>query len=390
MLLVSLSLGLILVEVVLRVVVPPRTTHCVWPPNMSRVFKPRAELYPDLLRETRFTINSRGLRGPELGRDEDELRVLAIGGSTTEGLYHDDAGVWPARVGALLQEAPGSKRVWVGNAGRSGMNSRDHVMHAGRLLEELPRVDAVVLFVGVNDMIAALGKPEAYTPFPDETDREGQAKAARRAFFQVPGRLEDSGDYERSFFAKSQIFQLVKRVRRQRVRDLNSVYKMQDDNGDNMLRWRENRRQASRILPELPDLAPHLATFRANLNRIADVAKARGTPLVMMTQPTLWRADMSPEEEKLLWMGGLGDFQVEPGHEYYSTAALADGMRRFNEVTLDVCRERGIACIDLAGEIPKDATIFYDDCHFGRKGAERVAQAAAAHLAKQPAFSAPR
>jgi hypothetical protein len=88
-------------------------------------------------------------------------------------------------------------------------------------------------------------------------------------------------------------------------------------------------------------------------------------------------------------MGGVGDFQAEPGHDYYSAGALALALRRFNDVTLDVCRLQGLSCVDLAKEIPSDTTVFYDDCHFGQAGAERIAQAAAAHLAKQAPFAAP-
>lgn len=384
----SLCVGVLLAELVLRVVVPPRTTHSVWPPNMSRVFRPRAELYPDLPRETRFSINSRGVRGPEIGRDEEELRVLTLGGSGTECIYHDDPTTWTAQVATLLSSRPGARKVWAGNAGRSGMHSGDHVLHARHLLAEMPRLDAVLLLVGVNDLGAALGKPESYAAVPEDLDQSQHEKAVRRAFFQVPGRLEDSWDYEASFLAKSQIYQLVKRIRRQRTRDLGSVYKLQDDNGDNMKRWREHRQKARTLLEELPPMDGALATYRANLTAITRIAKARGVPLTLMTQATLWRADLPPAEQSMLWMGGIGEFQSEPGHDYYSVAALARAMKSFNEVTLDVCREQAVSCLDIAGVLPPDAKIFYDDCHFGRTGADLIARAVAAHLARQAPFSA--
>ena len=385
--LVSLGIGVLLAELVLRVVIPHRTTHSVWPPSMSKVFRPRAELYPDLPRETRFSINSRGVRGPEIGRDEEELRVLALGGSATECIYHDDPVTWTAQVGTLLSSRPGARKVWAGNAGRSGMNSGDHVLHAKHLLAELPRLDAAVLLVGVNDLGAALGKPESYAAMPEDLDHSLSEKAVRRAFFQVPGRLEDSWDYDASFLTKSQIYQLVKRIRRQRTRDLGSVYKLQDDNGDNMTRWREHRRTARKVLEELPPLEGALATFRANLTAISRIAKARGVPLTLMTQPSLWRADLTPAEQEMLWMGGVGEFQSEPGHDYYSVAALAGAMKMFNEVTLEVCREQGLSCVDLATVVPADSKIFYDDCHFGRTGADKIARAVADHLAGQAPFA---
>lgn len=385
--LLSSVFALVLAELLLRVVVPPRTTHSVWPPNMSRVFHPRADLYADLPGETRFTINRRGLRGAELGADGEELRVLALGGSTTECLYHDDPKAWTNLVSTHLSAGAG-KRVWVGSAGRSGMNSGDHVLHAQHLLAELPAMDAVVVFLGVNDMSVALGRPEAYEPTPRDMDQARHEKAVRRAFFQVPGPLEDAWDYDGSIAAKSRLYQLVKRIRRQRSRDLGTIYKMQDDEGEAMLAWRANRKQARRVIEELPDLTTALATFRANVTTIADIAADRGVRLVLMTQPALWRADLTPAEQDRLWMGGVGDFQSGPGHDYYSPAALAEALRRFNAVTLDVCRERGLSCVDLAKVIPRDTTVFYDDCHFGQTGSERIAEATATHLRTLAPFSA--
>lgn len=384
--LVSMLMALVVAEVALRILAPKRTRHFVWLPGTFHTFRPNHDLLPDYTPETHFSINSVGLRGPELGRDDQELRVLAVGGSTTECMYHDDSKVWVRRIGEILGE--GGKHVWSAGAGRSGANTGDHVLQVRYLLEELPRIDTVVLLSGVNDVNVALGMPESYLPTASDLDPENHEKAVRKAFMQVPGTLEDSWDYDASFLKRSQLYQLVKRIRRQRSKDLGTLHLVDDDTGKGLTRWRSNRSQASAIRTELPDLTAALATFRANLNTIADLAAARSTRLVLMTQPTLWRDDLSEEDQKLLWMGGVGDYMRDPGHEYYSPGALAEAMRRFNEVTLSVCRDRGLGCVDLAAEIPRTSKIFYDDCHFGHTGSELVAQAIAAFLKKQPPFAA--
>jgi hypothetical protein len=77
-----------------------------------------------------------------------------------------------------------------------------------------------------------------------------------------------------------------------------------------------------------------------------------------------------------LLAGGIG-----PNHQwcktrrYYSPRALAEGIRRFNESLLDVCDQRRVACIDLAREIPKRATYFYDDMHLSEAGADFASDA---------------
>jgi lysophospholipase L1-like esterase len=267
------------------------------------------------------------------------------------------------------------------------MNSADHVLEAKILLQELPRVDVVVVLVGVNDVNVALAMPETYEPMPAEIDPAKHEKEIRRVFVQVPGTLEHSWDYESSFLKRTQIFQLVRKLRRQRSQDLASHHLVNDDTGKSMLMWRDHRRQAKRIVNELPDLTKALATYRANLGTLADVVAKRGAKLVLLTQPTLWRADLTEEEQKLLWMGGTGDYMKEPGHEYYSITALAEAMKRFNETLLSVCKDKGIGCVDLTKDLPPSTQIFYDDCHFGHTGSEKIAQAVAAFLKKEPPFS---
>ncbi len=66
---------------------------------------------------------------------------------------------------------------------------------------------------------------------------------------------------------------------------------------------------------------------------------------------------------------------------------LAETMRRFNAVMLDVCRERRLPCLDLAARIPRDTTMFYDDAHFTDAGSRAVAAAVVEHLQSLPAFA---
>ena len=99
-----------------------------------------------------------------------------------------------------------------------------------------------------------------------------------------------------------------------------------------------------------------------------------------MTQPSLWRADLTPQEERRLWFGGIGDFQQNAGSTYYTVSALADAMAQFNRTLLDTCAARGITCLDLAARVPKDTSQFLDDVHFTERGAGTVAAVVAAWL----------
>ena len=68
-------------------------TH-VWPPGLHQTFTVPAGVMPGVSAPTRFSINRDGIRGDPLGNHA--LRILAVGGSTTECLYLDDQKAWPA------------------------------------------------------------------------------------------------------------------------------------------------------------------------------------------------------------------------------------------------------------------------------------------------------
>jgi hypothetical protein len=160
--------------------------------------------------------------------------------------------------------------------------------------------------------------------------------------------------------------------------------------GATLGKWRDHRAAASRLIEQLPDLSQPLADYRRNLEAIVSEARRGKVELIFLTQPSLWTADATPAEQRLMWLGGTGSFQEEPGHAYYSVAALADAMARYNAETLAVCRSHGLSCLDLASRLPADTTMFYDDVHFTEAGAARVGALLAEHLrAVKPAVFGP-
>lgn len=380
----SVGVALVLAELTLRVAVPEKQGYRVWPPSMHHTFHPNPAVMPLHAKETRFVTNSLGLRGVEPGPDS-EVRVLAIGGSTTENLYIDQEVAWALRIGALLTSD--EQRVWAASAGLSGMGSGDHIVHAKFLLPQLPRIDVVVTLLGVNDLALALGTPEKYRPTPGDLVASQVEARLRRAFQQVPGPVQHSWEYDAAYYRRLQVFQLVKRLKDGRSRDLATTSLTNNDDGTSMTRWREKRRTAPEIIDTLPDLSEPLATYRTNLRTYAGLVKERGIRLILITQPALWRADLSPEDQKRLWMGGKGDYQHNDGVPYFSVRVLAEGLAKLNEVTLSVCEETGVECLDLASMIPKDTEHFYDDCHFGDATSKQIADLVAGAIRKGPPFT---
>ena len=54
----------------------------------------------------------------------------------------------------------------------------------------------------------------------------------------------------------------------------------------------------------------------------------------------------------------------------------------FNSELVAFCEERGVACYDLASDVPPTEENFYDFCHFTEAGARRVAELVSAQAAK--------
>ena len=52
----------------------------------------------------------------------------------------------------------------------------------------------------------------------------------------------------------------------------------------------------------------------------------------------------------------------------------------YNDVTREVGRERGVLVIDLARQMPKNSTYYFDLMHYTNAGAAQVAEIIATHL----------
>jgi len=368
-------LALVCAELGLRALEPRPPRHLPWPARLELVFEPRADIMPGIAGPSRFATNALGLRGDELP-NEPSQRILALGGSTTECLYLDQEESWPQRLGREL--AALGPPTWVGNAGRSGHTLREHRVMLEQLLAELPPIDLVLVLPGVNDLCRYLQREGGADP--QALEREGaRAALLERAFSVLPrGALVARGPQERLA-----LWQFARGIERRRELRADA----QDKDGRVYVRWRANRAASSELRGELPELEPALAEYEHHLRALIELARARGTRIAFATQPCLWRADLEPQLEALLWMGGVGDYQQRAGAPYYTARALARGLDAFNDRLRAVCAELGAECLELDRALERSGANYYDDVHFNERGAERVALAWLAHLAARAPYA---
>jgi hypothetical protein len=153
----------------------------------------------------------------------------------------------------------------------------------------------------------------------------------------------------------------------------------------------QRRKDASGYMDELPDMTQNLSDYAHNLNTIVDLAQAKSVRLIFMTQPSLYKEKMTPEEDALIWGGALentGKTESMPdqANTYYTTGATARGMKKYNHTLLQVCQVRHVECVDLASALPQDTTIFYSDVHYHENGSKQVANVLAQYLLNHPPF----
>lgn len=314
------------------------------------------------------------MRGDELA-PEHNYRILAFGGSTTICGYLDQSETWAHLLQESLNRSNRDRKIWVGNGGVSGLTTRNHLISLQYLpLKEL-KIDLVILLFGINDLSKRLARDKDYDPHFLEKSESKKELIAETFTGTYDSYIEDP------FYKRTATWQLLRRSKRMMSRG-----NVEDLEGSIYLTWREHRQRASEIKDELPDLSSALEEYAKNINKIIDVAQERSVRLILMTQPTMWKAGLPKNLDSLLWLGGIGDFQREIGKPYYSGAALEKGMKAYNDTLSRISQERRIEYIDLAAILEKDATVFYDDTHFNENGARKVAEAVSQYLLKQDPF----
>jgi lysophospholipase L1-like esterase len=264
--------------------------------------------------------NSLGFRAPEWpAREPGVVRVVAVGASTTYGIFsRDGKGVWPALLEQRLN-APGAPRVEVLNLGVTGYTSFELLGVMTMLLPEL-RPDIVLVSIGVNDAFAAC--------YPDEGGRDNTA-------FRFSWRLARLPEALRRGMRGSVALRIV---------GLRLMARLDYLPGDLMTAMQ---------LPH-PDAAEARANaaaasgkyFRRNLRTIVALARAAGAEPVLFTQA------LNPAWEAT-------------DDAFYQGAIAAQ--KRNNGVIADVGREAGVPVVDLFAAL-RSASRFVDAIHANAEG----------------------
>ncbi len=327
-------------------------------PQIVVNYESDGKVMPGVSGRTRFTTNAFGFRSPRLQSIDKPVgvrRIFCIGGSTTACNYIDDQEVWTEKLNQRLQARMQlDVTVDVINTGCAGHSTREHItMLAQRVIPFDP--DLVIVMAGINDLVLQMATD--YSPY-----REDQ----RSRYIPSVGWIPKA---KYLICSASQIIRRVVLVKRSREgRDELGNYR-QTLNGD-WLKWRRNL-LTQRPIERLADASRFpRPEFEQNLRSLVGICRTNEIPILLLTQPAMYRSDLDEYETSLLWFA--------LGKRHYSPGDMALLLSRYNECTRSVAERLGVPLVDLAAQLPRDTSVFYDDCHFNVSGCTAVAEIIAA------------
>lgn len=350
-----------------------RHLYYVFPPGLRLLLHPDPKVFPQLEPSIRFEINSEGERGDEVPRvraGERLYRILVAGGSQPEGYALDQPTSWPGALQHLLQKPEhlsrlGALRVHVGNIARSGVGSEALDLICERVLPRYPRLQAIIILVGVSDVFHWL--EQGAPPSPPSPVRTADV------FKCHP---EGSFGWKPSELA---LVELLVRLHRRWFRPVRS----DEHAGEWVGRARAMRARAKVIRTTMPNPAPMLDHFEVHFGNVLQKARAHADRVLVVRQP--WFATpYTPEQAAHMWHGAVGQVWREEVTTYYSFDVVSGLMAHVDARAARVAQELDVEQLDLMPILERSLQTYHDFCHLNPAGARAVAAAVAAALLRQP------
>jgi GDSL-like Lipase/Acylhydrolase family len=316
-------------------------------PRNVQVVVSAAPLYPGG-GEFLYQRDAMGFRGP--GVDPARIGILTLGGSTTNQLYLPEEATWQAVLERLLRRA--GHDVVVANAGIDGQSTAGMIADLDLWLLDIPALKPrlVLAYVGINDVYKT--GPATVNDGGREDPRQMRRDNLRHS--NLKREVEQRSALVRLWTTIGGVIEADRARMRHHAVDFARA------------RWTDQPGQT--IWPPA-QLEVNLAAYKDRLVRIAGLIEGMGAMPIFVTQT---RADYRLENGRL-----TGIVEAEGPNGVDRGRALT----RFNAATLEVCRYRHVACLDLAAELPFSEGDFYDYEHNTPQGAEKIGRWLAGKLA---------
>ncbi len=300
---ITTVIPLLLIEGYLRLT---RSTNrfCPYHKGAVHVFYPSEETTPGVTGTSFFSANSLGCRGPELNGEPH--RLLVVGGSTAACTALDDSEEWPYLVMERINDHFKDPRfLWVTNSGIDGKTSRHHIMHARYLVPQIPDLDWVLVYCGLNDVGLWLYKKTFDPYFLDRAENWNQTIAD--SF-----RVSNYAPADAPWFKHLELWTALSAIKAgyqsrkySKMRKQGAI--LQDDRMQWLRKEQQRRNEMARCLvprAKMDTFDIALNTYARNLDKIIDLVRKAGAVPILMAQAIRW-SGLGEEEKKRLWMGAM-------------------------------------------------------------------------------------
>ncbi len=250
-------------------------------------------------------------------KDHNTFRIVCLGGSTTE--FRDKINKdWPEYLEENLSSRYGLKNVKVFNCGKQWYSSL-HILINYQANIRPYKPDVIIVMEAINDVLHNADR----SPFS-----AGEFRSDYGHFYgPTTHMVKDTGLLE-NYFKQKKILKLWY----QKPAEIMEIYSF-----------------------------PGLNSYRHNIQTIIDLAHLDGTKVVLMTQPTLLKEQLSEKEERILTMVNV---ETAGENTRWSYASAWRAMEQYNNAIRSIAQKNDTFFIDLESAIPKSDRFFWDDVHY--------------------------
>lgn len=275
-------------------------------------------------------FNDLGLRMPGSlpEREPGEVRILALGGSTTENVWNELGIHWPLAFECLARR-DGRDDLRMLNAGMSAYSSAHSlVRYQLDLVETNP--DVVLIMHNINDLTVSYHAALADTV----VDPSYLVKYGKKGY---------TGQVDGSDVVLSRLASLV---RSRLLRTSSSPQALPE--------------------PSMYDLSAGARFFRRNLVSLVRAVEASGAVPVLLTMPR-------SRDPAWVELGRQGDMDTAGLGRLPEAVDFFSDFDRFNDVIRGVAGDRGVPLIDMAGALVEGPDTFVDVVHYSTEGVRSFA-----------------
>ncbi|MFV1994030.1 MAG: hypothetical protein ACC661_01240 [Verrucomicrobiales bacterium] len=317
--------------------------------------------FPGLRPLAEYALNEEGLRTINWsagGKKPGALRVLFIGGGTTDLFMHGAGDTWWGRAVRLVSEAS-NVEIEAAAFGTGPPLILDGARWLQQHGEEL-EADLVVVDFGLGDV---LNEGTEYIYDPDRFERLG---------------VDERSAWEKFAERYSQTFRYLRVRKLARIFESRRALMSRPGYIDGMLK---QRREDYAKLPEIETLkreAAHdpLLEYLDGIDHLVDIGQRSGIALLILGEPLLHGPELGPESRSLLRVSVRTG--PDPGDLGRPDPAWVDAQAaRFYAAGAGRAASHGVAFASLHGRIPRSAEAFLDDSLLTVEGCARMGEAVA-------------